>query len=94
MAPDAGTMNHMLAVRRFAAGDAPAAATIIQGLPDYFPTNVPPKAEREPPAPQPWVIPDSGGCQVVQDVAEQPGSVPQAALCSVDGDPQDFRGAG
>jgi GNAT superfamily N-acetyltransferase len=29
-------MNHMTAVRRFAAGDAGAVAAIIRGLPDYF----------------------------------------------------------
>ena len=48
-------MNHMLAVRRFAAGDAPAAAAIIRGLPDYFTDDVPAKVEREA-----WVITDSG----------------------------------
>jgi hypothetical protein len=37
---------------------------------------------------------DPGGCQVVQDVAEQPGSVPAAAPGGVDGDPQDLRPAG
>jgi hypothetical protein len=37
---------------------------------------------------------DSGGCQVVQDVVEQPGSVAAAALGGVDGDPQDFRVSG
>jgi len=53
-------MNHMLAVRRFAAGDAPAAATIIQGLPDYFTADVPAKVERDAASHQAWVITDSG----------------------------------
>jgi hypothetical protein len=37
----------MLAVRRFAAGDAPGAAAIIRGLPDYFTGDVPAKVERD-----------------------------------------------
>jgi hypothetical protein len=37
---------------------------------------------------------DPGGCQVVQDAAEQRGSVAMAAPGSVDGDAQDFRAAG
>ena len=36
-------INHMPAVRRFAAGDGPAAAAIIRGLPDYFTDDVPAK---------------------------------------------------
>ena len=39
-------MNHMPAVRRFQAGDAPAVAAIIRGLPDYFTEDVPDKVER------------------------------------------------
>src|SRR6266702_7555056 len=37
---------------------------------------------------------DPVGAQVVQDVAEQPGSVPAAAAGRVDGYPQDLRAAG
>jgi ribosomal protein S18 acetylase RimI-like enzyme len=55
-----GTMNHMLAVRRFAAGDAPAAAAIIRGLPDYFTDDVPAQVERDAASHQAWVITDSG----------------------------------
>jgi hypothetical protein len=40
-------MNHMLAVRRFAAGDAPAAAAIIRGLPDHFTDDVSAQVERD-----------------------------------------------
>ena len=53
-------MNRMPAVRRFAAGDAPAAAAIIRGLPDYFTADVPAKAERDAASHQAWVITDSG----------------------------------
>ena len=56
----AGTMNHMLAVRRFAAGDAPAASAIIRGLPDYFTDDVPAKVERDTASHQAWVLTDSG----------------------------------
>jgi hypothetical protein len=31
---------------------------------------------------------------MIQDAAEQPGSVPEAAAGSIDGDPQDLRAAG
>ena len=53
-------MNHMLAVRRFVAGDAPAATAIIRGLPDYFTDDVPTKAERDAASHQAWVLTDSG----------------------------------
>ena len=52
-------MNRMPAVRRFQAGDAPAAAAIIRGLPDYFTDDVPAKAERDAASHQAWVITDS-----------------------------------
>jgi GNAT superfamily N-acetyltransferase len=53
-------MNHMPAVRPFQAGDAPAAAAIIRGLPDYFTEDVPAKAERDAASHEAWVITDSG----------------------------------
>ena len=53
-------MNYMPAVRRFAAGDAPAAAAIIRGLPDYFTDDVPAKAERDAASHEAWVLTDSG----------------------------------
>jgi ribosomal protein S18 acetylase RimI-like enzyme len=53
-------MTHMPAVRRFEAGDAPAAAAIICGLPDYFTDDVPAKVEREAASHQAWVLTDSG----------------------------------
>ncbi len=53
-------MTHMAAVRRFAAGDAPAAAAIIRGLPDYFTDDVPAKAVRDAASHQAWVLTDSG----------------------------------
>src|SRR5215472_17005516 len=56
----AGTMSHMRAVRRFLAGDAPAAVAIIRGLPDYFTDDVPAKAEQDAVRHDTWVITDSG----------------------------------
>ena len=50
----------MLAVRRFAAGDAPAAVAITRGLPDYFTDDVPAKVERDAASHDAWVITDSG----------------------------------
>jgi ribosomal protein S18 acetylase RimI-like enzyme len=50
----------MPAVRRFEAGDAPAAVAIIRGLPDYFTDDVPDKVERDAASHQAWVITDSG----------------------------------
>src|SRR6266704_5849955 len=37
---------------------------------------------------------DPVGAQVIQDAAEQPGSVPEAAPGRIDSDPQDLRAAG
>jgi ribosomal protein S18 acetylase RimI-like enzyme len=53
-------MTHMPAVRRFEAGDAPATASIIRGLPDYFTDDVPAKAVRDAGSHQAWVLTDSG----------------------------------
>jgi hypothetical protein len=53
-------MNHMPAARRFQAGDAPAVAAIIGGLPDYFTDDVPAKVERDTASHEAWVITDSG----------------------------------
>jgi GNAT superfamily N-acetyltransferase len=53
-----GMINHMPAVRRFAAGDGPVAAAIIRGLPDYFTDDVPAKVERDAVS-QAWVLTDS-----------------------------------
>ncbi len=53
-------MARMPAVRRFAAGDAPAITAIIRGLPDYFTDDVPAKAERDAADHEAWVIADSG----------------------------------
>jgi GNAT superfamily N-acetyltransferase len=53
-------MTRMPAVRRFQAGDAPAVADIIRGLPDYFTADVPAKAERDAASHEAWVVTDSG----------------------------------
>ena len=53
-------MNHMPAVRRFQAGDAPAAAAIIRSLPDYFTDDVPAKVGRDAASHEAWVITESG----------------------------------
>jgi len=49
-------MARMPAVRRFAAGDAPAVTAIIRGLPDYFTDDVPAKAEHDAADHEAWVI--------------------------------------
>jgi GNAT superfamily N-acetyltransferase len=49
-------MARMPAVRRFAAGDAPAVTAIIRGLPDYFTDDVPAKAEHDAADHGAWVI--------------------------------------
>ena len=56
LAPGAGTMSHMSAVRPFQAGDAPAATAIVRGLPDYFTEDVPGKVEHDAASHQAWVI--------------------------------------
>jgi ribosomal protein S18 acetylase RimI-like enzyme len=53
-------MSHMPTVRRFETGDAPAAAAIIRGLPDYFTDDVPTKAVRDAAIHEAWAITDSG----------------------------------
>jgi ribosomal protein S18 acetylase RimI-like enzyme len=53
-------MNHMFAVRRLAAEDAPAALAIIRGLPDYFTADVPAQVERDAASHEAWAITDSG----------------------------------
>lgn len=53
-------MNHMIAVRRFAAGDAGAVSAIIRGLPDYFTDDVPAKVDHDAASHQAWVLTDSG----------------------------------
>lgn len=66
-------MARMPAVRRFAAGDAPAVTAIIRGLPDYFTDDVPAKAEREATDHEAWVISDAGtvaGFATVSSVVE------------------------
>jgi ribosomal protein S18 acetylase RimI-like enzyme len=47
-------------VRRFRAGDAPAAVAIIRGLPDYFTDDVPARAEQDAASHEAWVVTDSG----------------------------------
>jgi ribosomal protein S18 acetylase RimI-like enzyme len=55
-----GTMRRMPDVRRFEAGDAPAAVAIVRGLPDYFTDDVPAKVERDAADHEAWVITDAG----------------------------------
>jgi GNAT superfamily N-acetyltransferase len=50
----------MIAVRRFAAGDAQAVTAIIRGLPDYFTDDVPAKIDHDAASHQAWVLTDSG----------------------------------
>jgi GNAT superfamily N-acetyltransferase len=53
-------MSHMPAIRRFETGDAPVAAAIIRGLPDYFTDDVPAKAGRDAASHEAWAVTDSG----------------------------------
>jgi GNAT superfamily N-acetyltransferase len=62
-------MNHMPAVRRFAAQDAPAATAIIRGLPDYFTDDVPAKLERDAASHEAWVLTDSEDSEKVAGIA-------------------------
>ena len=50
----------MPAVRRFTTEDAPTAALIIEGLPDYFTEDVPAKVQRDAGRHDAWVLTDSG----------------------------------
>ena len=68
-------MTHMPAVRPFQAGDVPAAAAIIRGLPDYFTDDVPAKVERDAVSHQAWVLTDSGTVAGIAVVARKsPGA--------------------
>src|SRR5580704_13251509 len=50
----------MSAVRRLAAGEAPALAAIVRGLPEYFTDDVPGKVEHDADNHEAWVITDDG----------------------------------
>lgn len=50
----------MNAVRRVAAGEAPALAAIVRGLPEYFTDDVPGKVEHDADSHEAWVITDDG----------------------------------
>ena len=50
----------MSAVRRLAAGEAPALAAIVRGLPEYFTDDVPGKVEHDAASHEAWVITDGG----------------------------------
>jgi GNAT superfamily N-acetyltransferase len=49
-------MGPMVAVRRFEDGDAAAVAAIVEGLPDYFTSDVPEKAPRDAERHDAWVL--------------------------------------
>jgi len=46
----------MSAIRRIAAGEAPALAAIVRGLPGYFTDDVPGKVEHDAASHEAWVI--------------------------------------
>ena len=50
----------MVAVRRFEDGDAAAVAAIVEGLPDYFTSDVPEKAPRDAERHDAWVLTSAG----------------------------------
>src|SRR5215469_12282107 len=54
-----GRMTSMPAVRRFTTKDAPAAALIIAGLPNYFTEDVPEKMQHDAERHDAWVLTDS-----------------------------------
>jgi GNAT superfamily N-acetyltransferase len=49
-----------VSVRDLEAADIPAAVAVVQGLPDYFTSDVPGKVEREAVDHDAWVVEDSG----------------------------------
>lgn len=49
-------MGAMVAVRRFESGDGAAVAAIVEGLPDYFTSDVPEKAPRDAERHGAWVL--------------------------------------
>ena len=50
----------MLAIRGLAAGDVPAVTAIVEGLPDYFTSDVPDKVSQDAASHLGWVLIDSG----------------------------------
>jgi GNAT superfamily N-acetyltransferase len=50
----------MLTARRLTAGDVPAIAVIVRGLPEYFTSDVPGKVEADAVSHDGWVLTDSG----------------------------------
>jgi GNAT superfamily N-acetyltransferase len=74
----------MPAVRRFEAGDAPAVAAIIRGLPDYFTDDVPGKAERDATSHEAWVITDAGTVAGFAIAARRPPAGAEILWMAVD----------
>ena len=50
----------MIAVRRMAAADIPAATAIVRGLPEYFTSDVPGQVERDAASHDAWVLTQAG----------------------------------
>jgi GNAT superfamily N-acetyltransferase len=74
----------MPAVRRFEAGDAPAVAAIIRGLPDYFTDDVPGKAERDATSHEAWVVTDAGTVAGFAIAARRPPAGAEILWMAVD----------
>jgi GNAT superfamily N-acetyltransferase len=74
----------MPAVRRFEAGDAPAVAAIIRGLPDYFTDDVPGKAERDATSHEAWVMTDAGTVAGFAIAARRPPAGAEILWMAVD----------
>jgi GNAT superfamily N-acetyltransferase len=74
----------MPAVRRFEAGDAPAVAAIIRGLPDYFTDDVPGKAERDATSHEAWVMTDAGTLAGFAIAARRPPAGAEILWMAVD----------
>jgi GNAT superfamily N-acetyltransferase len=83
----------MLAVRRFAAADAPAAVAIVRGLPDYFTDDVPAKVERDAVHHEAWVVTESGAVAGFAVAARKSPSAAEILWIAVDA-PRRGRGHG
>lgn len=74
----------MPAVRRFTSEDAPAAALIIEGLPDYFTEDVPEKVQRDAERQDAWVLTDSGAIAGIAVTARKSAGAAEILWIAVD----------
>jgi len=77
-------MTDMPAVRRFTTEDAPAAALIIEGLPDYFTEDVPEKVQHDAERHDAWVLTDSGAVAGIAVAARKSESGAEILWIAID----------